>query len=221
MITRPGPSAPRRRSGLTAVVALAAVLALTLSGCVTWFLPTKTSSTSTPSPEKVAAALQPYYRQVLKWTGCGNGMQCTTAKAPLDWNDPGRGEIELALIRQPAKGTKQGSLLTNPGGPGASGYDFVKDSVDFVADKTLQDHFDIVGFDPRGVGRSTAVKCYDAKQMDDYLYGITPGVRGSDQSRKTSATPARRTPARRFRASTPSPPPVTSTCCGRPSATRS
>lgn len=181
MITRPRPSAGRRRGLRTTVVALAAVVALTLSGCVTWFLPAKTSTTSTPSPEKVAAALRPYYGQILTWKSCGSGMQCTTAKAPLDWDDPGKGQIELALIRQPAKGTKQGSLLTNPGGPGASGFDFVKDSVDFVADKTLQEHFDIVGFDPRGVGRSTAVKCYDAKQMDDYLYGITPGQRGSDE----------------------------------------
>lgn len=186
MTTRPGHAAPgdrsgRRRAIRTAAVAIAAVVALTLTGCVTWFLPSKAPATSTPAPGKVAAALQPYYSQVLHWTECASGKQCATAKAPLDWSDPGAGQIELALIRQPAKGTKQGSLLTNPGGPGASGFDFVKDSVDYVADATLQDHFDIVGFDPRGVGRSTAVKCYDAKQMDQYLYGITPGVRGSDQ----------------------------------------
>jgi pimeloyl-ACP methyl ester carboxylesterase len=177
-----GPAAPRRHRGVrTAVVAMAAILALTLTGCVTWFLPAKTATTSTPAPEKVSAALQPYYSQVLHWSSCASGKQCATAHAPLDWSDPGAGEISLALIRQQAKGTKQGSLLTNPGGPGASGVDFVRDNVDFVADATLQEHFDIVGFDPRGVGRSTAVKCYDAKQMDEYLYGITPGVRGSDQ----------------------------------------
>jgi len=170
-----------RSAARTAVIAIAAVLALTLTGCVTWFLPSKASTSSTPAPEKVSAALAPFYDQILTWKSCDGGKQCATAKAPLDWKDPGKGQIELALIRQPAKGTKQGSLLTNPGGPGASGFDFVKDSVDFVADATLQDHFDIVGFDPRGVGRSTAVKCYDAKQMDQYLYGITPGERGSDQ----------------------------------------
>ncbi|ANF32797.1 peptidase [Leifsonia xyli] len=170
-----------RSAARTAVIAIAAVLALTLTGCVTWFLPSKASTSSTPAPEKVSAALAPFYDQILTWKSCDGGKQCAMAKAPLDWKDPGKGQIELALIRQPAKGTKQGSLLTNPGGPGASGFDFVKDSVDFVADATLQDHFDIVGFDPRGVGRSTAVKCYDAKQMDQYLYGITPGERGSDQ----------------------------------------
>ena len=190
MTTRSGRPA-RRRAARTAVIALAAVVALTLSGCVTWFLPAKTATTSSPAPDKVSAALHPYYSQVLHWTSCASGKQCTTARAPLDWNDPGAGEIKLALIRQQAKGTKQGSLLTNPGGPGASGFDFVRDSVDFVADAQLQNHFDIVGFDPRGVGRSTAVKCYDPKQMDEYLYGITPGVRGSDQWIAENATIAK------------------------------
>lgn len=170
----------RRRAARTVFAAIAAVTALTLTGCVTWFLPSKTSSTSTPAPEQVAAALRPFYTQKLVWHDCAQGKQCTTAKAPLDWKHPSAGEIDLALIRQQATGTKQGSLLVNPGGPGGSGYDFVKDSVNYATDKTLQSHFDIVGFDPRGVGRSTAVKCYDAAQMDDYLYGITPGRRGSD-----------------------------------------
>jgi pimeloyl-ACP methyl ester carboxylesterase len=170
----------RRRAARTVFAAIAAVTALTLTGCVTWFLPAKTSSTSNPVSEHVAAALRPFYTQKLVWSDCAQGKQCTTAKAPLDWKDPSAGEIDLALIRQQATGTKQGSLLVNPGGPGGSGYDFVKDSVDYATDKTLQSHFDVVGFDPRGVGRSTAVKCYDAAQMDDYLYGITPGQRGSD-----------------------------------------
>src|SRR5690606_14653085 len=95
------------------------------------------------------------------WTSCGNGMQCTTARAPLDWSDPLAAEIELALVRRPATGTRIGSLLVNPGGPGASGYDFVLNSVDFATSSRLQARYDIVGFDPRGVGRSSAVSCYD------------------------------------------------------------
>ncbi|CAM5502055.1 alpha/beta hydrolase [Leifsonia shinshuensis] len=170
----------RRRAARTVFVAIAAVAALTLTGCVTWFLPAHTSSTSTPAPESVSPALAPFYQQHLVWTDCSNGKQCATAKAPLTWSDPSAGQVSLALIRQQAKGSKQGSLLVNPGGPGGSGYDFVKDSVGFATDKTLQSHFDVVGFDPRGVGHSTAVKCYGPAQMDDYLYGITPGQRGSD-----------------------------------------
>jgi len=138
------------------------------------------SHTSTPAPEKVDPALSSFYGQKLTWTDCADDMQCTTATAPLSWKDPSAGSIKLALIRQPAKGTKLGSLLVNPGGPGGSGYDFVKDSIDYATDARLQQNFDIVGFDPRGVGRSTAVKCYDATKMSHYLYDITPGARGSD-----------------------------------------
>ena len=180
MTTRPGRPA-RRRATRTVFVAVATIAALTLTGCVTWFLPPKAATTSTPAPENVSVALTPFYEQHLSWSTCASDMQCTKAKAPLDWADPSAGEIELALIRQPAKGTKQGSLLVNPGGPGGSGYDFVKDSVSYATDTKLQDHFDVVGFDPRGVGRSSAVTCYDPKQMDEYLFGITPGERGSDQ----------------------------------------
>ncbi|TPW73479.1 alpha/beta hydrolase [Schumannella sp. 10F1B-5-1] len=172
--------APRRR--VLAAVALAAAIGVGLSGCVQWFLPPQGSRTSTPSDEKVDAQLEPYYQQTLTWKGCGDGMQCTTAKAPLDWSDPGGERIDLALIRQPATGgDAKGSLLINPGGPGGSGYDFVRDSVDYATSEGLQRDYDVVGFDPRGVGHSSAVSCYtDPKAFDDYVYGITPGEPGSD-----------------------------------------
>ena len=166
-------------------VALAAAVLLPLSGCVSWFLPptSGSSATSTPTGEDVAADLKPFYEQVLTWKDCQGGMQCTTAKAPLDWADPGAGQIELALIRQPAEGgPRLGSLLVNPGGPGGSGYDFIRDSVDYATDARLQSSFDIVGFDPRGVNRSTPVKCYEnPAELDAYLYDIYPGTPGSDE----------------------------------------
>ena len=165
----------------TVAVALAATLPL--SGCVSWFLPPTANSTSTPTDEQVAAELQPYYRQVLSWSSCGGGMQCATAKAPMDWSDPGAGDVELALVRQPAtSGNRVGSLLVNPGGPGGSGYDFIKDSIDYATDERLQSSFDVVGFDPRGVNRSTPVTCYtDPAELDAYLYDIVPGEQGSDE----------------------------------------
>lgn len=170
-----------RRAPLAVALALAVVLPL--SGCVSWFLPPTVNATSTPTDESVATDLQPYYSQVLTWKGCNNGMQCATAKAPLDWSDVSAGEISLALIRQPATSSNRlGSLLVNPGGPGGSGYDFIKDSVDYATDKSLQASFDIVGFDPRGVNRSTAVKCYtDPKELDAYVFDILPGKPGSDE----------------------------------------
>ncbi|MBX3099193.1 MAG: alpha/beta fold hydrolase [Salinibacterium sp.] len=163
-------------------VAIAAAVLLPLSGCVSWFLPPTSRSTSTPTGEEVAADLKPYYSQVLSWKSCETGMQCSTAKAPLDWSNPGAGDIELALIRKTATGTRLGSLLVNPGGPGGSGYDFIRDSVDYATDARLQSSFDIVGFDPRGVNHSTPVTCYkDPAELDSYLYDIYPGVPGNDE----------------------------------------
>src|SRR5690606_22638035 len=147
-----------------------------------WFLPPRPATTSTPTGEQVPAELRPYYEQVLVWRGCGNGMQCTTARAPIDWADPSAGEIELALARQPARGDRLGSVLVNPGGPGASGVDFILESVDFATSERLQQRYDIVGFDPRGVGRSTPIVCTtDPAELDEFNFGILPGEPGSDE----------------------------------------
>lgn len=165
---------------IVAVVSVLAV-AVALSGCTSWFLPPKI--TSTPTNQSVASDLMPYYDQVLTWTSCNNGFQCTTAKAPLDWSKPTGASIHLALIRQRATdGHPLGSLLVNPGGPGGSGFDFVKDSINFAVDKSLQKYYDIVGFDPRGVNKSTPVKCYTTpKVLDNFIYSIPTGAIGSDQ----------------------------------------
>lgn len=170
----------RRGAGVLAVIT---ALALALTGCVPFgALPDAPAHTSSPAPvpSGLDPALARFYTQRLAWTSCADGMYCAKATAPLDWSHPGAGSIELALIRHPATGTSRGSLLVNPGGPGASGFDFVRDSLDYAVDSTLTKHYDIVGFDPRGVGRSSAVRCYDAAGMTHYLYDIVPGARGSD-----------------------------------------
>lgn len=163
------------------LVASVAAVALALGGCTSQFLPPKI--TSTPTDESVSAALAPYYHQVLTWKACGSGFQCTDATAPLDWSEPGGAKIKLALVRHLATdGHPMGSLLVNPGGPGGSGYDFVKQSLTYAVDKTLEKNYTIVGFDPRGVNHSTAVKCYtDPKTLDDYIYSIPKGAIGSTE----------------------------------------
>src|SRR5690606_8944112 len=71
-------------------------------------------------------------------------------------------------------------LLVNPGGPGGSGVEQVRDGVDYATSAQLQEHYDIVGFDPRGVGSSSAVSCYDdPDELTEYLYEIVPFERGS------------------------------------------
>ena len=164
-----------------AVVALAVTLALSLSGCVTSFIPSQPGRTSTPTDETVSAALKPYYTQILRWSNCESGFQCASATAPQDWSDPADASITLALIRKPTTGARLGSILVNPGGPGASGYDFIRDSLSYAVSTRLQERYDIVGFDPRGVNHSSAVSCYsDPKQMDAFLYDISPDPVGSD-----------------------------------------
>ena len=164
-----------------ALLALAVTVALTVtaSGCgMSMFFPVVEEST--PIPEDVDASIEPYYSQVLRWDECGDFL-CTTAKAPLDWDDPSADEIELALIRRPATQAKVGSLLVNPGGPGVSGYDVVAGSLDVAVTRAVQDRYDIIGFDPRGVGRSTAVSCFEPKELDSLIFGIPPASRGSNE----------------------------------------
>ncbi|GAA4376885.1 alpha/beta hydrolase [Agromyces bauzanensis] len=161
-----------------ATVVGSALTALALSGCgMSLFFPVVEEST--PFPQDVDPSIEPYYSQVLRWEQCGD-FQCATATAPLDWDDPSAGDIELALIRQPAREDRIGSLLVNPGGPGVSGYNVVAEALDTAVTEPIQDRYDIVGFDPRGVGRSTAVTCLEDDDLDRLLYGSAAGSRGSD-----------------------------------------
>ncbi|MBM7026210.1 alpha/beta hydrolase [Clavibacter zhangzhiyongii] len=172
----------RRRVGALGVALLAAAVALT--GCVPFPTPAPRSATSSPAAEEVAPELARYYEQVLAWSPCEDGAQCATATAPLDWSAPDPAtDIQLALVRHTARGSggPQGSLFVNPGGPGASGVDFVKASVDAAVSRDLQDAYDIVGWDPRGVGASTAVDCVDDAQLDSFLYGQTEAAPGTPE----------------------------------------
>lgn len=168
---------------VSVVVALAVAASLALSGCLYATIPeARPAATATPDTDGVDAALLPYYGQRLVWEPCAtDGFDCTTVTAPLDWADPSQGELALAVIRHRASGGAPiGSLLVNPGGPGASGLGFIRDSLEFGVGKSAVQAFDVVGFDPRGVGESTAVVCYDAAGMDDYLFTVPENPRGSE-----------------------------------------
>ncbi|MFC8596956.1 alpha/beta hydrolase [Isoptericola sp. NPDC057191] len=164
----------RRPAAVRASAALVAGLLL-LAGCTT--TPAKeqapAGSASGPAASQAPDGFEKFYGQTLEWTDCKDGLQCATAAAPLSWQDAGAGSIELALVRNPADGKDpQGSLLVNPGGPGASGVDFVRSDATnngSTFGKKLRDAFDIVGFDPRGVQDSTAVKCFDDARKDESL----------------------------------------------------
>jgi pimeloyl-ACP methyl ester carboxylesterase len=89
-------------------------------------------------------------------------------QVPLDYAHPEGGTIGIAISRKPATGpgVRIGSVLTNPGGPGASGIQFLRGEVTAMAN--LNTRFDLIGFDPRGVGQSAPVRCLDGAQEDTF-----------------------------------------------------
>jgi pimeloyl-ACP methyl ester carboxylesterase len=119
--------------------------------------------TDDPAEEPEERDLEYYYGQVLDWTPCG-GSECAQLEVPLDYSDPSGDSIELALQRRTATGERVGSLVVNPGGPGAPGTVLV-DIPGYFEDE-LYEAFDIVGFDPRGTGNSHPVDCITDEEMD-------------------------------------------------------
>jgi pimeloyl-ACP methyl ester carboxylesterase len=111
------------------------------------------------------APLQAQAPSGLAWEPCGS-FECASLAVPLNYNAPQSRQIEIALLRSRARQPSQriGSLLVNPGGPGASGNEFVR-LWTLVAPREIRDRFDIIGFDPRGVGDSTSLTCHDNLQQ--------------------------------------------------------
>ena len=105
----------------------------------------------------------------ITWTDCGGGFQCGTLQVPLDYEHPAARKISLALLRKVAISTSSriGSVLVNPGGPGESGIEFLR--ADAQSLSKLNQRFDLVTWDPRGVAESTPVTCIDGPQEDTYL----------------------------------------------------
>jgi pimeloyl-ACP methyl ester carboxylesterase len=139
-----------------------ALSAAVLAGCVA--VPDNPAET-TEDP------LAPYLGQEVQWSDCGAGAECATVMVPLDWDNPGVGEdVNLAVSRHRATGQALGSLFVNPGGPGASGYEFVLNSVDFAVSEVLRESFDVIGWDPRGVNFSSPVSCAATDAELDYFF---------------------------------------------------
>lgn len=153
-----------------AAAVLVSVVALAAAG--TGCGPDTRSSPASPSASSpgIEPALSPYYEQQLDWQPCGSGFTCTKADVPLDYDQPGGERIQLSLIRLPSADPARriGSLFVNPGGPGASGVRYARSARDAFDPKVL-DHFDVIGFDPRGVGESAPIRCLTGSQTDKML----------------------------------------------------
>jgi len=149
------------RKGLSLVV-LAVAGSLSLASCSSG-----QPTVAVPSPvitRAVASNLEVYYEQKVKWTDCG-GATCAKVKVPLDYKNPGSGSTTLAVTKVPAQGDSQGALFVNPGGPGGSGFDYAK-SASQTLSEAVNEHFDIIGVDPRGVSKSEPVNCLTDQQQD-------------------------------------------------------
>jgi pimeloyl-ACP methyl ester carboxylesterase len=169
------------------VLALVAVFALALTAFVAVGLAIQggtsdpprarpTPSPTTPPPASVTAApedaLTDLYAQRIDWKPCQTNADndCGTLTVPVDYTEPAGATIDLALLRVPASGARVGSMVVNPGGPGAPGTSYAA-AAGRVFRQPLLDGFDVVGFDPRGVGRSAPVDCLSDAELDAYLAG--------------------------------------------------
>jgi pimeloyl-ACP methyl ester carboxylesterase len=164
-----------------ALIALLTSSAVVLTGCIA------ATDTATPEPISPVAAGAPagfekYYEQVIDFVSCGERLFCADVEVPMNWDNPNSEPIIIATsYRQSDKKDPIGFVLFNPGGPGASGYDWVLESSEFLGTKKLRENFNILGFDPRGVGRSSAVSCLTDAENDEFLYGVSGFELGSDE----------------------------------------
>lgn len=155
------------------LLAALCTLALALSSCAL-LTPQSQETTSGPvvettrQPDEPGGDLERFYQQDVTWSDCGLFMmQCAMIEVPLDWDNPAGDVIELALTRvQSSSADRIGSIVLNPGGPGASGIDLPIYFTMGMGTAELGNAYDYVGFDPRGVGESSAVYCYDDAEMD-------------------------------------------------------
>ena len=113
-----------------------------------------------------------FYNQTIDWKDCSDGtasFQCGTVTAPLDYDHPDSQTITIALKKLPASdgNAEHGSLFFNPGGPGASGVEAMT-SAPRVSEE-LRAAYDIIGFDPRGVGQSTPITCWTNDEIKQHL----------------------------------------------------
>lgn len=126
--------------------------------------------TQSAAPEvigDVPAELEAYYTQEVVWEPCEEDFLCASVEVPMDYSDPGGSSIGLEVILAESGGTPEGTILLNPGGPGGSGYDTVLESLEGVTTDRLRGSFNVLGFDPRGVGRSTPVDCLSDAELDE------------------------------------------------------
>ncbi|MGA0879514.1 MAG: alpha/beta fold hydrolase, partial [Ilumatobacteraceae bacterium] len=153
---------------LTILVTISLATAACSSGDST---PTTTSTTvavTTTAPESPREPVDPYDTDkfpapTIFWEDCGDNLKCGYVDVPVDYSDPASAETSLYIVRHAAtsESKRVGVLLVNPGGPGFGG-SYLAESATRIYDDALVESFDIIGWDPRGTGKSIpAIDCID------------------------------------------------------------
>ncbi|MFH9370440.1 alpha/beta hydrolase [Streptomyces sp. or20] len=155
---------------------LVPLLALSITATLAPALATSTATAApaaTP-PSAGKSVLDRYAKQKPQWKRCEADapatFQCATIKVPLDYRKPGGERIDLAIsrIKTTAPGKRHGVLLSNPGGPGGEGLYMPLGMAESLPASTRQ-KYDLIGFDPRGVGRSSPVSCGLEPEEENWL----------------------------------------------------
>lgn len=163
----------RRRHRRRSIALVPAVVsAMLLTAC---------APSSPPADPGGDADLGDFHDQQLEWGPCEDtattaadaelfadpALECAAVEVPLDYAEPDGERASIALLRLPASGESQGSVLVNVGGPGGTGTSGVASTAELWRDGPVAEQFDIVGFDPRGIGASTpTLDCYSDAEYD-------------------------------------------------------
>ena len=128
----------------------------------------------------VPKGLESFYNQDLTWTDCtddatGTAFQCAIVTVPLDYDKPQGQTITVALKKLPSTSSSpRGSVFLNPGGPGGSGISLIESQAELYKSGDLSEvlaNYDVIGFDPRGVGQSTPITCWTPEDVQAILAG--------------------------------------------------
>lgn len=176
----------RRRLLLPALAAGLLVAGLAAAGTVP-----ATARAAATGPGTAAAQVAPPV-PVLDWRSCDGGFQCATARVPLDYRHPRGTAISIAVVRHLASDPAQrvGTLFVNAGGPSEQVQGVVAGFAAIPAE--LRERFDIITFDPRGFGFSTAVRCFPSMAAENaFLAALPPFPVGARQDAAWEQTYAR------------------------------
>lgn len=141
----------------------------------------------TPAEAAPKDPLASFYNQQLRWQSCLQKLECATFTVPLDYRVPTGRKITITAARSKASGNAKGNLVVNPGGPGGSGIRYIRDA-EYVASPVIRRTFNLVSFDPRGLARSTPLKCFTDSETDEFLeVDQTPDTRAEEVALRESA----------------------------------